>query len=95
MKPARILIIEDDRALRTVTRITLQLAGHLIAEAFNGIDALTILAAEDPPEIVLLDLQMPGMDGFEFLDRVSAMRPRRRRGSSLLPTTGPPASPAI
>ena len=76
MEPARILITEDDQAMRAVMRITLQLEGHLVAEAANGREAMNILLAEDPPDVVLLDLSMPGVDGYTFLKELNAMHPR-------------------
>jgi two-component system chemotaxis response regulator CheY len=57
-------------------RIVLQTEGHLVAEAANGIEAMEILCAEDPPDVVLLDLSMPGVDGYEFLEALQAMNPR-------------------
>jgi DNA-binding NarL/FixJ family response regulator len=57
-------------------RIQLQAQGHLVAEAENGAIAMDILCAEDPPDVVLLDLSMPGVDGYEFLESLGAMNPR-------------------
>lgn len=75
MQSIRVLIVEDDIATRAVTRITLQVEGYLVAEAANGIEAMRILNSEDPPDVVLLDLAMPRMDGFAFLEAINAMRP--------------------
>ena len=76
MEPARILLTEDDPATRTVMRIQLQADGHLVAEAANGAEAMDILRAEDPPDVVFLDLSMPCVDGYEFLEELAAMNPR-------------------
>jgi two-component system chemotaxis response regulator CheY len=57
-------------------RIQLQAQGHLVAEAANGALAMDILCSEDPPDVVLLDLSMPGLDGYEFLEALNAMNPR-------------------
>ena len=76
MAAARILITEDDPSTRAVMRITLQLEGHLVAEAANGREAMNILLAEDPPDVVLLDLSMPDVDGYAFLKELNAMNPR-------------------
>lgn len=76
MEPARVLITEDDASLRAVMRINLQLDGHLVAEASNGREAMNIVCAEDPPDIVLLDLTMPGVDGYTFLQELNALDPR-------------------
>jgi DNA-binding NtrC family response regulator len=78
MEASRILITEDDASTRAVMRITLQLEGHLVAEAANGREAMKILLAEDPPDVVLLDLSLPDTDGFAFLRELSAIHPRPR-----------------
>jgi adenylate cyclase len=65
-----ILVVDDDQISRAGLRNTLQQAGWQVAEADNGQIALTRLN-ELRPSAILLDLMMPEMDGFEFLDEVS------------------------
>jgi PAS domain S-box-containing protein len=62
-----ILIVEDDAATRTVLRRSLEKDGWTVAEAENGRIGLERVAAS-LPDLILLDLMMPEMDGFEFLD---------------------------
>jgi signal transduction histidine kinase/DNA-binding response OmpR family regulator len=64
--PRPVLVVEDDPATRDVLRRTLDRAGYPVIEAENGRAALERLA-EAPPGVILLDLMMPEMDGFEFL----------------------------
>ncbi|HUN52387.1 MAG TPA: response regulator, partial [Candidatus Sulfotelmatobacter sp.] len=63
-----VLVVDDDAAMRAITRRALEKLGHGVAEAVNGRDALRWLGRNAPPALVLLDLMMPEMDGFEFLD---------------------------
>ncbi len=65
-----VLVVEDDAATRDMTRRTLEKMGLAVAEATNGRTALRWLSDHSPPAIVLLDLMMPEMDGFEFLDEL-------------------------
>jgi GAF domain-containing protein/CheY-like chemotaxis protein len=65
----RILIIEDDTRTRTMLRKRLEKQGWPVIEAENGRVALEGLA-ENAPDVILLDLMMPEMDGFQFLDHV-------------------------
>lgn len=65
------LIVEDDPATRELLRRTLEGHGHQVREAANGRSALGVLA-DGPPALILLDLLMPEMDGFEFLHAVRA-----------------------
>jgi PAS domain S-box-containing protein len=62
------LVVDDEENVRSLFRRTLEGDGWTVAEAANGADALD-RAAEQPPRIILLDLMMPVMDGFEFLMR--------------------------
>jgi CheY-like chemotaxis protein len=62
----RILIADDDSDLRESLRLLLELHGHSVAEAQNGAEALRHLNASTPPNVILLDLMMPVMDGWQF-----------------------------
>jgi CheY-like chemotaxis protein len=62
-----VLIVEDDPSTRDMLRRTLERAGWTVTEAENGRVALARLA-ERRPRLVLLDLMMPEMDGFELLE---------------------------
>jgi PAS domain S-box-containing protein len=68
-EPATVLVVEDDIATREVIRHLLEKAGIQVAEAENGRVALERLA-ERQPGLILLDLMMPEMDGFQFVDHV-------------------------
>jgi CheY-like chemotaxis protein len=65
LSPAiRVLIVDDNVDAAASLSLLLQLGGHAICTAYNGADALK-LAAEIKPDVVLLDIGMPGMDGYE------------------------------
>jgi DNA-binding response OmpR family regulator len=66
-----ILIVEDEPALQKTTAAALRLSGHTVAGAETGLEALARVD-EQRPDLVLLDLQMPDMDGWEFLRRLRA-----------------------
>jgi PAS domain S-box-containing protein len=67
--PCPVLLVEDDPATRGHTRIILEKAGWKVIEAANGKIALESMERERP-SLILLDLMMPEMDGFEFSQRV-------------------------
>jgi DNA-binding response OmpR family regulator len=62
--PSHILLVEDDERIRSAMRLALEGEGYEIDEAGSGEDALDRFAAQ-PPDIALIDLMLPGMDGFE------------------------------
>jgi sigma-B regulation protein RsbU (phosphoserine phosphatase) len=66
---ARVLLIDDDADIRAVLTLTLRRAGLEVAAAVDGADALDKLAAE-LPDVIVLDVMMPRMDGFETLRRI-------------------------
>jgi CheY-like chemotaxis protein len=66
-----VLVVEDDAATRDMMRHTIEKLGLSVAEATNGRVALSWLGQHAPPAMVLLDLMMPEMDGFEFLDAIA------------------------
>ena len=61
------LVVEDDPATRDLLRRLLEGDGWTVLEAADGLKALECLAASPAPSLILLDLMMPEMDGFEFL----------------------------
>jgi two-component system, OmpR family, response regulator MprA len=67
----RVLIIDDDRALRDALRRALGLAGYEVDTAAGGEEGLSLIAAR-PPDAVLLDIGMPGVDGLEACRRLRA-----------------------
>jgi CheY-like chemotaxis protein len=64
-----ILVVDDDSAIRDSLSELLQDEGYLVARAQNGQQALEFLRANGAPCLILLDLMMPVMDGFEFIDQ--------------------------
>jgi signal transduction histidine kinase/DNA-binding response OmpR family regulator/HAMP domain-containing protein len=65
--PCPVLVIEDDPAMRELLRRTLEREGWTVAEATDGRIALELVAA-NRPELILLDLMLPEMDGFAFVE---------------------------
>ncbi len=65
-----ILVVDDDPDVRAIVRATTEKTGLRTAEATNGKEALEWLGRNPLPALVLLDLMMPVMDGFEFLERI-------------------------
>src|SRR5262245_19174176 len=72
-----VLVVEDDAATRSMLGKTLAKAGWQVTEAENGRVALERMQTTSPA-LILLDLMMPEMDGFEFLDALRHHQPRRQ-----------------
>jgi len=66
---SRILVVDDESAIRKVVRDTLQRAGHDVETAINGAEALELLE-ERIFDLVLTDISMPTLDGFELVRRI-------------------------
>lgn len=66
----RVLVVDDDPGVRTVCREALARHGWGVDEAADGAAGLDRLRAAGPPDLIILDFLMPGVDGFRFLDEV-------------------------
>ncbi len=71
---ARILIVDDENVITTVLRLALSREGHEVVTASSGADALE-KAAADRPDLVISDVQMPGMSGFELVRQLNDQMP--------------------
>ncbi len=67
----RILVVDDERDLTDLLAFNLQRAGYDVIPAYNGSDAIDI-ARRDIPDLIILDLMLPGMDGTEVTRRLKA-----------------------
>src|ERR1700761_8855951 len=76
MKPVRVLVVDDSRTMRGLICMVLerdpeiQVVGQA-ADPFEARDAMKVL----DPDVVTLDVEMPGMNGIEFLDKIMRLRP--------------------
>lgn len=66
---ATILVVEDEASIRNIVRTYLESAGFTAVCADNGLDALK-LARQHHPDLIILDLNLPGMDGIEVAARL-------------------------
>ncbi|MEX0874279.1 MAG: response regulator [Actinomycetota bacterium] len=64
---ARVMVVDDDPDLLALVEIQLRQHGHLVSKASSGAEALEVIAAKGAPDIAVLDVAMPGMNGFDLL----------------------------
>jgi DNA-binding NarL/FixJ family response regulator len=69
----KVLVVDDDATLRMALTRYLEKRGYLTQGAASGIEALTLFE-QDPPDLVVSDVMMPEMDGFEFCRRLRSIR---------------------
>jgi two-component system alkaline phosphatase synthesis response regulator PhoP len=67
--PKKILAVDDERHIVRLVQVNLERAGYTVVTAFNGKEALEQVEAEQP-DLVVLDVMMPYMDGFEVLQNL-------------------------
>jgi excisionase family DNA binding protein len=72
-----VLIVDDDPRIREFVRVNLEMDGYVVREAGSAEEGLEALE-EQPPDLILLDVMMPGVDGWEMLRR---MQERHGRGA--------------
>ena len=66
---AHILIVEDDKSISQLIGKNLKLVGHTYVQIFDGIEAVNLIS-ENTFDLVLLDVMLPGMDGFEVIEKI-------------------------
>ena len=72
MQATSILITDDESNIRMMLRIALESDGHLVTEASNGREALEAIG-RDKPDLMILDLNMPVLDGIGVLEQMKSM----------------------
>jgi two-component system response regulator (stage 0 sporulation protein F) len=78
MKPVSILVTDDERGIRLTLKTALEADGYSVLEATNGREALEVVR-ENTPDLMILDLNMPVMDGMSVLEHmktIAGMQPR-------------------
>ncbi len=68
-RASRVLVVDDDPEVRTILCDALSDEGYLADQATDGADALRHIASQIHPDLILMDLRMPVMDGYQFLER--------------------------
>ncbi len=71
---ARILVVDDDNAIRRLLRVVLERRGHSVVEAANGAEGLRCYRAA-PTDLVITDIQMPVMDGLQMIKELRGAFP--------------------
>lgn len=66
---ARVLVVEDDHVIRELLVVNLKMEGHEAVTAVDGAQALAAVE-EQPPDVILLDMMLPGVDGWEVTARL-------------------------
>ena len=87
MECKQILLIEDERDLRETLKLLLELEGFRVTAAQNGREGLDLLDDRTPPCLIVLDLMMPIMSGWEFLETIKRERHTLLTATALLVIT--------
>ena len=69
---ARVLVVDDDRAIRELLQFALECEGYEVTSFRNGAEILAHLAGEPDPSVILMDVMMPQLDGWEVCRRLAA-----------------------
>ncbi len=89
----RVLVAEDDAAIRDVVALALEAEGYVVTTARDGAEALDA-ALHDPPDLLLTDQAMPRLTGLELITRLRAVAPCRQL-PVLLISAAPPRIPPL
>jgi CheY-like chemotaxis protein len=91
LRGVRVLVVDDDRLTLHALTAILQAAGAVVRGASSGPEAIALLR-EDPPDVLISDIYMPGMDGYALLHRVREL-PAKEGG--LTPAVAITAQPSF
>lgn len=72
---SKILVVEDERSLRLLYTMDLERDGHVVVAAADGAEGLRLFDSETP-DLVVLDIRLPGMDGLDAMGRMLDHNPR-------------------
>ncbi len=91
----RVLLLDDDAAMLSILLGMLETAGYHCITATNAEQALAMVVADDAISVVVSDIYMPGMTGFQFVDRINAQPLNRPAPRVLLLTAQPSIQTAV
>jgi DNA-binding response OmpR family regulator len=91
MSNARILVVDDDQVIQQLLKVNLELEGYAVEVASDGEEAL-VLFDRFHPDLVLLDIMMPKLDGWEVARRLAGPRAGRCRSCCCRPEPRNPTS---
>lgn len=74
----RILVVDDDPSVRDLVSLQLELEGHEVATAVDGVAALELIESAPVPDLLVLDVMMPRLNGWDVLERLRADERHRR-----------------
>ncbi|WP_354199277.1 response regulator transcription factor [Bhargavaea ullalensis] len=69
----RVLVVDDDKGIRDLVRIQLEEAGYQVLQAADAMEALAMMD-EEAPDLAIVDVMMPGMDGFALTEELKSFR---------------------
>ncbi|MES2306858.1 MAG: response regulator [Gemmatimonadota bacterium] len=90
---ARILVVDDESSIRRALRLMFERGGHTVIEAASAPVALELVVDSEPPDAIVCDVKMPGMDGMEFYRALGGVAPALQ--SRLVFLTGASRDPAV
>ncbi|GAA3669450.1 MULTISPECIES: response regulator [Acetobacter] len=91
----RVLTVDDSRTMQGMLRKALEGAGYEVIQGGDGVEGLEVLQEADPtPNAIITDINMPRMDGFEFIEAVRAMDQYKHLPMIVLTTESDPEKKA-
>ncbi|MCP1241671.1 response regulator [Acetobacter lambici] len=91
----RVLTVDDSRTMQGMLRKALEGAGYDVIQGGDGVEGLEVLKAADPtPNAIITDINMPRMDGFEFIEAVRALEQYKHLPMIVLTTESDPEKKA-